>query len=107
MRSPERRALRQERFDRVYGVHVAYFWTDPARAVWGIRRVLRPRGRLVLGYWPREGTRARSARPERASASQARVERLLAASGFDEIRTERVRDLGRTVAWTVAVRAED
>jgi SAM-dependent methyltransferase len=108
MRSPNRRALRHERFDRVYGVHVAYFWTDPARAVWGIRRVLRPGGRLVLGYWPRDGAaRARAAKAERASASTARLERLLAASGFETIRTDRVRDMGRTVAWTVAERAAD
>jgi SAM-dependent methyltransferase len=39
------------RFDRAYGTHVVYFWSDPARDLAEIARVLRPGGRLVLGFF--------------------------------------------------------
>jgi arsenite methyltransferase len=36
--------------DLVLSVNTIYFWPDPARALAEMRRVLRPGGRLVLGY---------------------------------------------------------
>jgi SAM-dependent methyltransferase len=106
-RSDDLRAF-DARFDRVYGVHVPYFWTDPARDLWEIRRALRPGGRLVLGYWPHETKCPRSrAGAERASASPALLERLVGASGFDAVESARTRDADRTLVWTVAQRAAD
>jgi ubiquinone/menaquinone biosynthesis C-methylase UbiE len=37
-------------FDRVLSVNTIYFWPDPARVLAEMSRVLRPGGRLVLGY---------------------------------------------------------
>ncbi|MBN8611195.1 MAG: class I SAM-dependent methyltransferase [Deltaproteobacteria bacterium] len=40
-------------FDTVFGVNVVYFWPDLDVALAEIRRVLAPRGKLVLGVRPR------------------------------------------------------
>ena len=32
------------RFDKTFPVNVFYFWPDPVRALWEMRRVLRPAG---------------------------------------------------------------
>ncbi len=45
-------SLGEEAFDRVLGVHVVYFWSDPPRQVEEIRRVLRPGGSVVLAFRP-------------------------------------------------------
>jgi len=38
------------RLDRALSVHTVYFWSDPTSCLREIRRVLRPRARLVLGF---------------------------------------------------------
>ena len=72
-------------FDKVYGVHVTEFWEDPRPHLREIRRVLRPGGRLLLGYCAR--THSQSLAPG------------LAAEGFREIRIGAANEL----AWTTAV----
>jgi SAM-dependent methyltransferase len=37
-------------FDRICSVHTVYFWREPQRDFAEIRRVLRPDGKLVLGF---------------------------------------------------------
>lgn len=42
------------RFDAVLAVHVAYFWPDPVVEFAEVHRVLRPEGRLLVGFRPRD-----------------------------------------------------
>ena len=43
-----------EHFDKAYSVHTLYFWNDPVAHLREIRRVLRPGGRLALGFRTKE-----------------------------------------------------
>jgi len=71
-------------FDGVYGVHVPCFWDEPTRDLAEIARVLRPGGRLVLGYWPEE--------TPPPCIRVAELEARLGEAGFGAVRTERERD---------------
>ena len=83
-------------FDKVYGVHVTYFWRAPQRDVHEVARVLRPDGLLVLGYWP-DGSP-----PPRTKVAE--LEARLAAAGLRAIRSARPRDAEAALAWTAARR---
>ena len=50
-------------FDKVYGIHVLYFWPQPRGQLREIRRVLKPGGRIVLGFHARSDERAADFRP--------------------------------------------
>jgi ubiquinone/menaquinone biosynthesis C-methylase UbiE len=76
-------AFADDAFDKVYGVHVAYFWEDPLPHLAEIRRVLRPGGRLVLGYC--DGEPGADAEPRFRAAV---LEEALGACGFAQIHTE-------------------
>jgi SAM-dependent methyltransferase len=88
------------RFDTAYGTHVVYFWMEPARDLAEIRRVLRPGGRLVLGFFPSEdGTAGATRYPVE------RAVRLLGAAGFTDVRAERRTAGGHALAWLKGVRS--
>jgi SAM-dependent methyltransferase len=76
------------RFDAVFAVHVVYFWSQPLADLLEIRRVLRPGGRLLLGYRPRDAqTLAALPASVYALRSIEEIEGLLAESAFMGIRT--------------------
>jgi SAM-dependent methyltransferase len=76
------------RFDAVLAVHVLYFWTDAVADLREIRRVLRPGGRALLGYRPSDAE-ALGQFPASVYTLQsvASTEQLLAAAGFESIRS--------------------
>ncbi len=76
------------RFDAALAVHVVYFWSEPRDDLAEIRRVLRPGGRLLLGYRPRdEHTVAALPATVYALRTADEIEKLLDESGFVEIRS--------------------
>lgn len=70
-------------FDAAYAVHTIYFWKHPERDLAEIRRVLRPGGRLLLGFHERtpevEAALPAEVYSHRAAAE---VEALVRRAGF-------------------------
>lgn len=91
------------RFDKVYGTHVVYFWDAPARDLAEVRRVLRPGGRLVLGFCPAEGA-GPSLGIDRARCSMALAEDWLIEAGFTAVQGRSEVADGRALAWLIATR---
>jgi SAM-dependent methyltransferase len=83
-------------FDAALAVHVVYFWREPLADLAEIRRVLRPGGRLLLMYRPRD-EQALASLPASVYALRSvdEVEALLAEAGFGTIHSDE-RSLGRS-----------
>ena len=43
------------KFDKAFAVNVHYFWEDPLAALRETKRVLKPGGRMALGFIDKEG----------------------------------------------------
>ena len=76
-------------FDKIYCVHVLYFWPEPRDQLREILRVLKPAGRFVLGFHTRSDERAADFPPSVYRFYEAdEVESLLACCGFHAIASQ-------------------
>jgi SAM-dependent methyltransferase len=103
-RSSDLSSFPDDGFDKACAVDVVYFWSQPERDLREILRVLRPGGRLVLGYAPRTD-RARSQEADIARPT-AQVEDWLGRAGFNEITSVECHDdaRGAVMSWTQAAK---
>lgn len=96
------RALGERSFDTVFAINVNAFWTEPAPSFERARRLLRPRGRVVLVYEPPSA--------ERAEALRRSLPKLLEAHGFivEERRSARfARGFGICIVARAASRKDE
>jgi ubiquinone/menaquinone biosynthesis C-methylase UbiE len=79
-------------FDKVCGAHVIYFWPDPVRTVRELRRLLRPGGKLALGYQEREhmprGAATGLSQAGARLVGPGDVEQVVLSAGFEDVRLE-------------------
>jgi len=73
-------------FDKVLSVHTIYFWKEPIKDLGEMFRVLRPGGRLVLGFRAKSDNGSTSDFPETVYSfySIDKVSTLLASAGFEK-----------------------
>jgi SAM-dependent methyltransferase len=90
-------------FDKACAIDVVYFWSSPVSHLAEIRRVLRPGGRLLLGYVaPPPGAAVRS---DDIVRDRGDVERWLALAGFVEVTSLTTHGVhGGGLTWTQGVR---
>jgi ubiquinone/menaquinone biosynthesis C-methylase UbiE len=95
------------RFDKAFGVHVIYFWPEPEPELRELHRVLRPGGRLLLGFRPKDDPAvvARTHPEVFELRTAAEVAKLLEESSFAVLRSTREVDRGRSMSWVLAQRS--
>jgi len=94
-------------FDKACAVDVIYFWSNPARDLAEIRRVLRPDGRLLLGYAASNAPAV--SRGDELVRPAEEVEGWLREAGFVGVNSVRSKagDGREALTWTGGSRAAD
>jgi ubiquinone/menaquinone biosynthesis C-methylase UbiE len=90
-------------FDKAFSVHTLYFWSDPRRELRELARVLKPAGRLVIGFREPSATAVSSFPGEvYRFRTAAEVGSLLGSVGFvdTEFRGVEASDLRLAIART-------
>lgn len=106
----ERIPLDTDSVDAAFGNNVVYFWRDPAVALAELRRVIRPGGRVLLGYRPRSTApdliRELFERAGNQLYEVDQVEAMLLAAGFLAASTK-VGETGEAVTMAFARQPHD
>jgi len=91
-------------FDKAMAVHTLYFWNPAEPHLAEIARVLKPRGKLVLGFRPAEDACVTRNFPASVYTfrSTGAVEALLADTGFNVDRFKRRDVPGDSMVWIAA-----
>jgi ubiquinone/menaquinone biosynthesis C-methylase UbiE len=94
-------------FDKVLTVHTIYFWADPLPHLREMYRVLRPGGRLVLGFRPAEDEGFAATYPAEIYniRSEAIVLDLISSAGFESSELHRQRFPNMLMSYIVAGRS--
>lgn len=81
--------LQDALFSAICSTNTIYFWSDPLRALGNLERVLRPRGRLALGFSGASKMRQFDRITSRGFTlyEPTEVEALLREAGFDRVET--------------------
>lgn len=96
------------RFDKVYSVHTIYFWKNPADDLGEVARVMKPGGRLALGYRSRDDKAAVARLPTSTHRlyTDAEMEEFLRAGGFEKIQfTRKSFSPTRTIHFAIAYKS--
>jgi SAM-dependent methyltransferase len=89
-------------FDRILATHTVYFWPDLAQIARELRRVLKPHGRLVLGFGDIDAMRRKFPESVYTLRSADQIREALRGAGFADVRLETRAGSGRTLHWAVA-----
>ncbi len=94
-------------FNAALSVHTLYFWSDPIACLTEIRRVLRPGGRLVLGFLGSDSAR-RNSFPTQVYTfhEETAVSAMLTAAEFRSIEVSRVGDASLILSMPAEVRTQ-
>jgi SAM-dependent methyltransferase len=91
-------------FDKVLSVHTVYFWPDLRAALTEVRRVLKPGGRLTLGWRNDPGAARSFPEPIYRFPGEADVARALEDAGYTSLRMVRRPSGSIVLEFAMAVR---
>ena len=89
-------------FDRILATHTVYFWPDLSRVARELRRVLKPHGRLVLGFGDAEAMERSFPASVYNLRSADQIRDALLDVGFIDVRVESRTTPHLTLYWAVA-----